>query len=60
MEMKEFVAKILATPCEICPIKIYCKMCVAFSCHSTAHKYYLSHGGDTIGNQTKPRTIPRR
>lgn len=53
MEMRQFVAKILATPCEKCPIKIYCEMCVAFSCHSTAHKYYLSHGGDENGKKTK-------
>ena len=58
MEMRQFVAKILATPCEKCPIKIYCEMCVAFSCHSTAHKYYLSHGGDKNGEQ-KPRKIPK-
>ena len=54
MEMEQFVIKILATPCEKCPIKIYCKMCRAFSCHATAHKYYLSHGGANNGKQTKP------
>lgn len=53
MEMKQFVNKILATPCEVCPIKIYCEMCRTFSCHSTAHRYYLSHGGDKIGKQEK-------
>ena len=58
MEMRQFVAKILATPCEKCPIKIYCEMCVAFSCHSTAHKYYLSHWGVCYGEQTKSRTVP--
>lgn len=58
MEMRQFVAKILATPCEKCPIKIYCEMCIAFSCHSTAHKYYLSHGGVCIGKQTESRTVP--
>lgn len=54
MEMKQFVNKILATPCEVCPIKIYCGMCRTYSCHSTAHRYYLSHGGDKIGKQEKP------
>ena len=58
MEMRQFVAKILATPCEKCPIKIYCEMCIAFSCHSTAHKYYLSHGGACIGEQKKSRAVP--
>ena len=58
MEMRQFVAKILATPCEKCPIKTYCEMCVAFSCHSTARKYYLSHGGACIGEQTKPKSVP--
>ena len=58
MEMRQFVAKILATPCEKCPIKIYCEICVAFSCHSTAHKYYLSHGGDCHVEQTKSREVP--
>ena len=57
MEMRQFVAKILATPCEKCPIKIYCEMCVAFSCHSTARKYYLSHGGACNGEQTKSRAV---
>lgn len=60
MEMREFVAKILATPCEICPIKTYCEICRSFSCHSTAHKYYFTHGGDRIGEKTKPGTISGR
>ena len=53
MEMKQFVIKILATPCEKCPIKIYCGMRKAFSCHATARKYYLSHGWFNNGEKTK-------
>lgn len=54
MKMEQFVTEILSTPCEICPIKTYCEMCRSFSCHATAHKYYLSHGGANNGKQTKP------
>lgn len=43
MTQQEFIIRIIATPCEKCPIEIYCRLCVAFSCHSTASKYYSTH-----------------
>ncbi len=43
MTLQEFTGRIMATPCEKCPIEIYCQLCTAFSCHSTARQYYASH-----------------
>lgn len=43
MTQQEFVNRIMGTPCEECPIEIYCRICKAFSCHSTARQYYVTH-----------------
>ena len=43
MTKAEFVKMIFQTPCEKCPISIYCKMCVAITCCQVARKYYSTH-----------------
>lgn len=43
MTKRQFVEKIFSTPCEKCPISIYCKMCIAITCCQVARKYYESH-----------------
>lgn len=43
MTLQEFMGRIMATPCEKCPIETYCQLYTAFSCHSTARQYYASH-----------------
>lgn len=40
MEKSIFVNHILYTPCEQCPIEIYCKCSRAQACHTTAGEYY--------------------
>lgn len=51
MTLKQFVAYILATPCEKCPITIFCSVYRSNYCHATAHKYYLTHGGYPNGKE---------
>ena len=43
MTKAEFIKLIFQTPCEKCPISIYCKMCVAITCCQVARKYYRTH-----------------
>ena len=40
---EQFIHRILWCDCDHCPIKIYCEMCAALSCASTAKQYYESH-----------------
>ena len=40
MKRSDFVTKILATPCEKCPIEGYCRIAKTFSCNMTARTYF--------------------
>lgn len=40
MTKEEFISRIYNTPCESCPIRLFCRNNASFSCHSTARQYY--------------------
>lgn len=50
MKKSEFVARLFETPCESCPIQIFCRASRTFSCSSTARKYYdlVSNGEEGL------------
>ena len=48
MTCKQFCAKILYTPCEDCPIDIYCKLKPYLSCTLTAVDYYRKHSSGKV------------
>lgn len=40
MEKAEFIKKVFTTPCEQCPIDLYCECSKAQACHIVASDYY--------------------
>lgn len=43
MTKSQFIAKTISTPCEDCPITIFCEACDYFSCGQVASRYYNTH-----------------
>lgn len=43
MTRPEFVNRIFSTPCQKCPISIFCKIAPTHSCVETARLYFIKH-----------------
>lgn len=46
LNKREFIKHIYDTPCDVCPIAVYCKEVSTISCTSTAAHYFNSHTKD--------------
>lgn len=49
LNKREFIRHIYDTPCDVCPIAVYCKEVFTISCTSTAAHYFNTHSKEGEG-----------